>query len=100
MRIDNHLLLNVYKIKILHIYVKNMYDNVTQFLNEIFYDNILGNIILSECDTANKSHNGVVKFRRYYLGKTGYFTFTCEISLHVQFMLVGTKRTLTNVEIK
>lgn len=34
------------------------------------------------------------------MGKPGYFTFTCEVSLHVQFMLVGTKRTLTNVEIK
>lgn len=39
----------------------------------ILYKNILGNIILSECDTANKSHNGVVKFRRYYLGKTRLF---------------------------
>lgn len=35
--------------------------------------NILGNIILSECDTTNKSHNGVVKFRWYYLGKTRLF---------------------------
>lgn len=72
---------------------------MTTFLND-FMKNILGNIILSECDTTNKSHNGVVKFGGIILGKPGYFTFTCEVSLHVQFMLVGTKRTLTNVEIK
>lgn len=29
--------------------------------------------ILAKCDTANKSHNGVVKFRRYYLGKSRLF---------------------------
>lgn len=40
---------------------------------QMFYKNILGNIILSKCDTANKSYNGVVKFRRYYLGKTQLF---------------------------
>lgn len=39
----------------------------------ISYKNILGNIIFSKCDTANKSYNGVVKFRRYYLGKTRLF---------------------------
>lgn len=39
----------------------------------IFHKNISGNIIFSKCDTANKSYNGVVKFRRYYLGKTRLF---------------------------
>lgn len=37
------------------------------------HKNISGNIIFSKCDTANKSYNGVVKFRRYYLGKTRLF---------------------------
>lgn len=55
--------------------------------------------IILECDTANKSHNGVVKFRRYYLGKSWLFCIHLR-GFNIQFMLVGTKRQLTNVERK